>query len=116
MIDLLQEVLPHANGPTPEPKTAHPICTHCTALIKSAAFSATTITTAQECPETWVGNVDASTTRKPVTPCTLSCELTTLFAAEVPILTEDVYVVNSVNDDVTRDVDIQDARPFGRCT
>lgn len=60
-------------------------------LIKSAAFSASAVTTAHGCPETCVGNTEVSTILKPAIPCTLSCGSTTLVKGDEPIFADEVY-------------------------
>jgi hypothetical protein len=47
------------------------------ALTMSAAFSAIMITGAFVLPEVILGVIDASTTRKPASPCTSNSSLTT---------------------------------------
>lgn len=65
---------------------------HTACLIRSAALSATATTAKTGCPETMSGKTDASTTRSPLTPWTRSLISTALFAASLPMRTEDVYV------------------------
>jgi hypothetical protein len=78
------------------------------ALIISAAFSAIATTVPMGCTLICDGNTDASTMRRPLTPCTFSSGFTTPVAGVWLILADDTWGVRHVS--ITGDARSTDPR------